>query len=258
MRQGQTKNYSEADREVELAVLDVTDPDKDKLVSISQNALMRQKVIQHPELPFTLRVREFYANSVVEERPPAAVAPPAATQGAGAHALVKEVPRVTTMEQRDVPTAIVELLAGSTSLGSWLVSEYVDSPQPFSYNNRHYQLALRLRRYYKPYSLKLLEFRHDVYPGTDIPKNFSSRVALQRPDAGENREVLIYMNNPLRYAGETYYQASYDKDNQGTVLQVVHNPSWLTPYFSCVLVGLGLVVQFATHLFGFTFKRRTT
>ena len=26
---------------------------------------------------------------------------------------------------------------------------------------------------------------------------------------------------------------------------------------SVLLVGLGLVVQFATHLFGFTFKRKT-
>jgi hypothetical protein len=62
----------------------------------------------------------------------------------------------------------------------------------------------------------------------------------------------------LRYAGETFYQASFDPDNQGTILQVVHNPSWLTPYLSCILVGVGLIVQFATHLLGFTFMRRTT
>jgi hypothetical protein len=80
---------------------------------------------------------------------------------------------------------------------------------------------------------------------------------LQRPQTGEKREVLIYMNSPLRYAGETYYQSGFDPDNQGTILQVVHNPSWLTPYLSCVLVGVGLVVQFATHLLGFAFKRRT-
>jgi hypothetical protein len=61
----------------------------------------------------------------------------------------------------------------------------------------------------------------------------------------------------LRYAGETFYQASFDQDNQGTVLQVVRNPSWLTPYFSCVLVGLGLLVHFAIHLLGFSLKRRT-
>ena len=95
------------------------------------------------------------------------------------------------------------------------------------------------QRFYKPFSLHLVEFKHDRYPGTDIPKNFSSRVRLQRPDTGEDREVLIYMNNPLRYAGETFYQASFDRDDQGTILQVVRNPSWLTPYFSCVLVAPG-------------------
>jgi len=79
---------------------------------------------------------------------------------------------------------------------------------------------------------------------------------LQRGDTGEEREMLIYMNNPLRYAGETYYQASFDPDNQGTVLQVVRNPGWLTPYFSCVLVAAGLGVQFMSHLVGFAAKRK--
>jgi hypothetical protein len=161
------------------------------------------------------------------------------------------------MDHRDVPSAVVEVVTSQGSLGTWLVSEYIEQPQSFSYHGRTYSLSMRPRRYYKPYSLQLVQFRHDVYPGTEIPKNYSSRVQLQRPDTGENREVLIYMNNPLRYAGETYYQASLDKDDRGTILQVVHNPSWLTPYFSCILVGLGLVVQFSTHLLGFTLKRRT-
>ena len=82
-------------------------------------------------------------------------------------------------------------------------------------------------------------------------------MVLDRPDTGEKRSIDIYMNAPLRYAGETYYQAGFDPDDHGTILQVVHNPSWLTPYFSCVLVGVGLVVQFCTSLFGFAFKRRT-
>jgi len=101
-----------------------------------------------------------------------------------------------------------------------------------------------------------VDFRHDVYPGTEIPKNFSSRVRLMRPATGEDREVLIYMNNPLRYAGETYYQASFDTDNEGTILQVVKNPSWLAPYAACVLVSTGLVIQFMAHMLGFVRKRR--
>ena len=110
--------------------------------------------------------------------------------------------------------------------------------------------------YYLPFSLHLIEFRHDKYPGTDIPKNFSSRVRLQNLENGEDREVRIFMNNPLRYAGETFYQASFDPDDHGSVLQVVHNPSWLTPYFACVLVATGLVIQFLSHLIPFL-KRRT-
>jgi cytochrome c biogenesis protein ResB len=122
--------------------------------------------------------------------------------------------------------------------------------------NRTFNLALRLRRYYNSFSLQLADFRHDVYPGTDIPKNFSSRVRLRNAGTGEDREVLIYMNNPLRYGGLTFYQASFDNDNKGSVLQVVRNPSWLTPYFACLLVSAGLTIQFLSHLLNFLKKRK--
>jgi len=260
LREGQTKNYSESERQVELAVTDATEPDLDTVVAIPQGVLARQKDIQNPALPFTLRIKKFYANSEVQDRAADSVQPPAATQGVGPRALVKELPRETDMSKPDVPSAVVEVLAAQGSLGTWLVpdSAYINVPaQSFTLGPRTFKLALRPRRHYKPFSIALLKFHHDVYAGTDIPKNFSSRVLLQRPDKGEKREVLIYMNNPLRYAGETYYQASLDKDDHGTFLQVVRNPSWLAPYLACVLVGAGLVVQFMSHLIGFAMKRRT-
>ena len=92
------------------------------------------------------------------------------------------------MDKRDTPSGIVELIAPQGSLGTWLVSEFVDQPQSFSLNNRSYQLAMRPRRHYKPYSIQLLKFQHDLYPGTEIPKNFSSRILLERPQTGERRE----------------------------------------------------------------------
>ena len=257
LREGQTKNYSEAGRQVELAVIDATDPDTDKVVAISQGVLMEGKDVRHPELPFTVRVKDFYANSMVEDRPPNATAPPAATKDVGARATVRELPRTTDMDERDVPSAVIELRTAQASLGTWLVSEYIKQPQGFLWNNRTYRLEMRPRRFYLPFSLQLLSFHNDLYAGTAITKNYSSRVLLQRPETGEKREILIYMNNPLRYSGETFYQASLDRDNKGTILQVVRNPSWLTPYFSCVLVGVGLIVQFMTHLWGFSWKRRT-
>ena len=76
----------------------------------------------------------------------------------------------------------------------------------------------------------------------------------------ENREVDIYMNNPLRYAGLTYYQHQMGRleSTDGvpySVLQVVHNPGWLTPYAGCFVVALGMVVQFLMHLVGFLNRR---
>jgi hypothetical protein len=159
------------------------------------------------------------------------------------------------MNRMDMPSALVEIVTPQGSLGTFLVSGWLDQPQSFTYNDRSYELLLRQERYYLPFSLHLIEFRHDKYPGTDIPKNFSSRVRLQNLENGEDREVRIFMNNPLRYAGETFYQASFDPDDHGSVLQVVHNPSWLTPYFSCVLVAIGLTIQFLSHLIPFL-KRR--
>ncbi|HOX57351.1 MAG TPA: cytochrome c biogenesis protein ResB [Candidatus Paceibacterota bacterium] len=257
LRECETKNYSETQREAELAMVDTTDPNADRVVAIPQDTLARQKTIRPVGLPFTVRVKRYFANANVRERAADASESPAATKDAGLRAIVTELPRVTEMDRRDVPAAVIEIETNQGSLGTWLVSEYVDQPQGFTYDRRTYQLALRPRRHYKPYSIQLLKFTHDVYPGTEIPKNFSSRVLLHRPDTGEKREVLIYMNNPLRYAGETYYQSGFDPDNHGSILQVVRNPSWLTPYLSCVLVGLGLIVQFTVHLLGFAFQRRT-
>ena len=56
------------------------------------------------------------------------------------------------------------------------------------------------------------------------------------------------MNQPLRYDGKAFYQASFGKNDTLSILQVVENPGWLLPYISCVLVRLGLLVHFGISL----------
>lgn len=246
LRDGESKNYSESSDRFELAIVDTTDANTNQVVTIADHRLERGGEIRHPDLPFGVRVHAYHANSEVADKPT-----PGFTAVEGAGVWWRDLPHVTAMDKRDVPSGIVEL----DPLGRYFVSVFLNEPQTFTYQGRRYEMALRQVRFYKPFTLHLVEFRHDKYPGTEIPKNFSSRVRLERTATGERREVLIYMNNPLRYEGETYYQASFDPDNQGTVLQVVRNPSWLTPYFACVLVGLGLLVQFGQHLLAFARKR---
>ncbi len=258
LRSGDTKNYSEAPRQFELAVIDTTDAQTDKVVAIPGSRLLQHNDIGRPEMPFILRVITYFANSSLVDKPTAGYVQVATTAGVGSGIWWRELPHETDTDKRDMPSGIVELLTPQGSLGTYLISAYLTGPQVLTYNGHPYELALRPARFYKPFSVHLIEFKHDKYPGTDIPKNFSSRVRLHRADTGEDREVLIHMNNPLRYAGETYYQASFDTDDQGTILQVVHNPSWLTPYFSCVLVGFGLIIQFTTHLVDFARNRKAS
>ena len=129
---------------------------------------------------------------------------------------VEPVPRATAVDERDVPSAAIEILPkDGGSLGTWLVSDALGAPQTFACGGRTWMITLRPARYYKPYSVTLQKFTHEKYAGTEIPKNFSSKVTLIDPERSVNRDVLIYMNHPLRYRGETFYQAGFQKGRFG-------------------------------------------
>jgi hypothetical protein len=262
---GETKNYSEDTRLDELAIIDRTNPEFDQVTAIPEALLRRRRIIEHPSLPFQILVRNFFQNSRLQMASESANgAQPIADQGSGAQVIVQSLPRATGVEAQNIVTAAVEIVpidlgasAAPQSLGTWLVSDALGAPQTFSWMGRTWQLMMRPARYYKPYSVTLRKFTHERYAGTEIPKNFASRIALIDPERSVDRDVLIYMNHPLRYRGETFYQAGFQKDDSASILQVVHNPSFIAPYIACVIVAAGLLVQFGYHLVGFA-RRRTS
>ena len=256
--QGQSKNYAESYRNVELVLTDTTDPKFDEVVAIPEKPLARLETVQHPKLPFRVAVKTYFPNATLAMRGPMQPADPSApaTQGVRPQVLATLQPLTYKQDERNIPAAYIELIGPDGSLGTWLVSPLLDEPQRFAFAGRNWKIALRFVRSYQPYTLTLLKFSHDRYAGTDIPKNFSSRIRLTTPDGRDDREVLIYMNNPLRYAGMTFYQAGFENNDQTTVLQVVRNPSWLIPYIACALMTVGLLIQFGIHLTGFFARRR--
>ena len=159
-----------------------------------------------------------------------------------------EQPRDVTTDGRNTVSAEVELIGADGPLGTWMVSTAIDEPQGFEHNGRSYWLAMRPERFYRPYSIQLIKFAHERHPGTEVPSRFASRVRLRDPQKNEDREVIISMNQPLRHAGETLYQASFANDDRTSILQVVRNPGWLLPYAACAMVGAGLIWQFVSHL----------
>jgi hypothetical protein len=254
---GETKGYSESSLKTELAVVDTTDPKSDAVVAIPTPLLAKGALIQHPQLPFTVRPVQFFPNSSVQMRQQAGnAAPSPADQGFGPQLVLRAEPVTFKPDEANAPSAFVELAGPEGRIGTWLVSTLLVETQAFTYQGRTWELTLRPARHYQDFSITLEKFSHDRYPGTDIPKNFSSRVRLRSPDGRVDREVLIYMNNPLRYGGLAFYQAGFENNDRTSILQVVRNPSWLVPYVSCVFMSLGLVIQFGIHLAGFIRQRR--
>jgi ABC-type transport system involved in cytochrome c biogenesis permease subunit len=273
IEEGASSNYVEQHDEVELAVIDPSDSQFDHVVVVPGSLLRRshqnREVIQHDDLPFDVVVNRYLVNSG-EPRQAGPRDRNPANAGDGVRYVVDERPEVTGTDpdqKVDIPSAYVTFKDKKTgqALGTYLVSPWLspplvsrwlspplaDLPQKVVLGDRTYHAYLRFKRDYKPYTIQLLKFTHEVYPGTDKPKDFASDVRVIDPEANVDREVRIYMNNPLFYGGETFYQSGFLPGDRGTILQVVRNPGWTLPYISCVMVAAGMLIHFLVRLVGF-------
>lgn len=256
--EGQTLSYAEDIRTVELAVVDKSDREKDRVTVLPLRMLTRAldegSVINKPELPFAIRVKEYLPNANTRFIQPGEKNP--ATAGLGLLKVAVDMPintGVGDQEGVDMPAMYVELLSKDEkeSLGTHLLWVMM-AGDPVKIDGKPYEVALRFQQIHKPYSVKLIDFNHDKYLGTTKAKNFSSLVQLSEPDKNVDREFKIWMNNPLRYGGDTLYQSGFDPRNpRATTLQVMTNSGWLIPYVACMLVAIGMAAQFGSTFWRF-------
>ena len=90
------------------------------------------------------------------------------------------------------------------------------------------------------------------------PKPSSARQARrERAVAGklERQREWILLGGVLLVTAFAFFNSLDGQFVYDDRLQVVRNPSWLTPYVACVMVAAGLVIQFLSHLVGFAKKR---
>lgn len=126
-----------------------------------------------------------------------------------------------------------------------------------------YTVELTRRRWQLPFAVRLDEFIHERHPGTNIAREFISRVT-QIDETGEHARI-IQMNEPLRDSGFVLYQASFGSeqaasgvDRPFSVFAVVRNPSDQWPLWACVAVAIGLLMHFCVRLWihlGRSFQR---
>ncbi len=255
--EGSRTSFVEDVRTVELAVVDPSGSDVDRVVTVPGEMVVAAARSGEPirdwRLPFDVRVEAWMPNAqLVPGGETARVA-----RGFAREVSAIERPTVRGVDgaDADTPTARVTLIHDGEELARWLLSAQFIAHQPVEVDGETFGISLRFERRYLPYEIQLDDFRHDRFVGTNIARNFSSDVRLIDPARNVDRELRIWMNNPLRYQGRTFYQASYKPDGTGTVFQVVSNPGWLLPYIACGLVGVGLSWHFGQSLVGFLRRR---
>jgi len=121
---------------------------------------------------------------------------------------------------------------------------------PVTIAGKNYYFILRHKRFPLPFTIRLNHFKAEFHPGTEVAKSYESLVTITTGPL--ERQVRIYMNNPLRYKDYTVYQASYDTDSTGrqySTLAVVRNFARILPYIACFAVFFGLVLHFLIQAF---------
>ncbi|MBT6493563.1 MAG: hypothetical protein HOL01_03325, partial [Planctomycetaceae bacterium] len=287
IEEGESVNFTRDIRSVELAVITGSKPGEmsNTLIpgSLLSSAVESKNVIQHPDLAFDLKVLRYLPNSDIRDT--VSGKPNLATKGDGLGATVVEVKPGTgtdTDAAVDIASAYVQILDPQSGkpIGTWLFSQFLVKPQQVSVNGKTYGVALRFKRAYKPYSVTLINVEKRDYQGTNTPRDYSSYIKLHDPANNVDREIRIWMNNPLRFAGETFYQSGYNKQmatqidaasgmrrpvlitdpatgarvpkfTETTTLSVVTNSGWMIPYVSCMIVCTGMMAHFVFVLIRF-------
>jgi hypothetical protein len=148
------------------------------------------------------------------------------------------------------PTSAIYLVAGPGGPGAemWLG---LGDRALLSVDSKDITVSYQNQRVPLPFGVELKEFKMTYYEGTRDPASYASQVSvIDGPTPGELS--WISMNEPLQYAGITFYQASYEPAEPRptvTVLSVNRDPGRELKYIGSLLIVLGSIWLFAVKYY---------
>jgi hypothetical protein len=120
-------------------------------------------------------------------------------------------------------------------------------------DGKRWGMELRKARYRLPFTIRLDKFHHERHPGMAMAKAFKSDVT--KFEDGQERQILIEMNQPLRHQGFTLFQSGWGPedakpgDKLYSSFSVVTNPADDWPLYACIIISIGLLLHFGRVLF---------
>jgi hypothetical protein len=263
--EGQTSNVAEDYFEYVVEVAEIKDGKAENIhvirgedITDLEGAKLRN--FRMTDLPFDLQLTSYLGNCLpvsaigsapdhqqyvadgyfLAERPRLAKAMPAEQYTAGCYARIIPHP---------------EAGAKADPLKPFILSGASYYPYSYRQGDRVFTVDMRKRLWTMPFTVREDKFTAAFHPGTMRPSKFVSEVT--RTENGSESKVTIQMNDPMRYEGLTFFQASYGPpdakpgDKMYSVFEVVRNPADQWPKYSLIIVAIGMAITFLIKLFSF-------
>lgn len=157
--------------------------------------------------------------------------------------LLPQAKETWDFDEREGPPTELTVAAAKVSYKGqehWILQN--DTLKIFS-ENAVYIIAYGKKRVELGFPVKLIKFEKQNYQGTMRAMAYQSTVSVPGIES-----QLISMNEPLKYQGLTFYQASFQQDDSGkpvsSVLSVNYDPGRFLKYFGSLIMSLGIILLF--------------
>jgi hypothetical protein len=210
------------------------------------------RMIRLPNLPFDLEIAGYHINAV-----PVSITERAPTSGElqvdGYYLMDK--PEEVNAEANTAATYARIVGRDGVKSDPFILAGASFHPFSVRHEDRVFTVDMRKRLWPMPFTVRLEHFTADFHPGTSRPAKFISQIT--RIEDETEAKVTIQMNEPMRYEGLTFFQASYGPPGAGpgermySVFEIVKNPADKWPEYSLYIVTFGMLITFLIRFFGF-------
>ncbi len=217
--------------------------DQNIIADIPYDDLRKNETLAIKDLPFKVRIDDLCNNckpALVKDEP-------------GRHGFAHEVALLDAPAEAENEANLSGITfsvfgAPDNQDGIWAVMEEIPHRPVVMFDDINYSFHIGRAQRTLPFTVELVDFRRELHPGTDVARGFASDVIVH--DGAVEWPVTIRMNEPLRYKGYTFYQASFAirPDGEYSVLSVVENKGRVFPYIASALLFIGLLLHLVIRM----------
>ncbi len=210
------------------------------------------RIFRLPEFPFDLEIGGYLRNA---QPVAAAERAPDRQQPIAYGYYLMEKPDEVQAEANTAACYVRIVHRDGTKSDPFIVAGASYQPFTVKHEGSLFTVDMRKRLWPMPFTVQLDKFTAAFHPGTPRPSKFVSEIT--RLEGGSEAKVTIEMNEPMRYEGLTFFQASYGPpgarpgDSMYSVFEIVKNPADKWPEYSLYIVGVGMLITFLTRLYSY-------